>query len=64
MIAETMYRLTFNGEEMDAMYEVCMSALEADLLEGMPKAFAMAIVESYNEAADEADEQETQETYQ
>lgn len=58
MIAETMYRLTFTPDEMEALYEVCMTALEADILDGMPKGFALAIVESYNEAADEAEDYE------
>jgi len=58
MIAECMYRLTFSGDEMDALYEVCTSALEACLLEGPAKGFAAAIVESYDEAAEDAEDYE------
>ena len=44
MQIENMTRLMLNDEEVSALYEVCASALENNILDGMPMAFALAIV--------------------
>lgn len=49
MQIENMTRLMLNDEEVSALYEVCASALENNLLDGMPMAFALAIVETLQE---------------
>ena len=53
MQIENMTRLMLNDEEVSALYEVCASALENNLLDGMPMAFALAIVETLQEPDDE-----------
>ena len=37
-----LYQLTLTDEEMDALYDICQSALDAELLDGMAKAMACA----------------------
>lgn len=64
MRVEEQFSLTLSVEEMEAMVECCFIGLEHDLLDGMPKAFALAIVESWNEVADEAGEPQQQEMLQ
>ena len=54
MQLEQLTRLLLNDDEMAALYEVCTSALEENLLEGYPLAFALAIVETLAES-DEID---------
>ncbi len=44
MQIENMTRLMLSDKEVSALYEVCSSALENNLLDGMPMAFALAIV--------------------
>ena len=39
-----------NDDEVSAMYEVCAIALEKNLLEGYPLAFALAVVETLAES--------------
>ena len=46
MQVEQLTRLLLNDDEVAAMYEVCAVALEKNLLEGYPLAFALAIVET------------------
>lgn len=46
MQIEQLTRLLLNDDEVAAMYEVCAVALEKNLLEGYPLAFALAIVET------------------
>ena len=58
MRIESLTRLTFDPDEVAALYEVCASALEANILDGHPLAFALAIVESMQEVEDEAVDQE------
>ena len=41
-----------NDDEVSAMYEVCAIALEKNLLEGYPMAFALAIVETLADSDD------------
>lgn len=52
MQIEQLTKLLLNDDEVAAMYEVCAVALEKNLLEGYPLAFALAIVETL---ADEDD---------
>ena len=54
MQVEQLTRLLMNDDEVAAMYEVCAVALEKNLLEGYPLAFALAIVETLAES-DEID---------
>ena len=54
MQIEQLTRLLMNDDEVAAMYEVCAVALEKNLLEGYPLAFALAIVETLAES-DEID---------
>ena len=54
MQIEQLTRLLLNDDEVAAMYEVCAIALEKNLLEGYPLAFALAIVETLAES-DEID---------
>ena len=54
MQIEQLTRLLLNDDEVAAMYEVCAIALEKNLLEGYPLAFALAIVEILAES-DEID---------
>lgn len=49
MQIENMTRLMLSDDELSALYEVCASALEHDLLDGMPLAFALAITEALQE---------------
>ena len=49
MQIENMTRLMLNDDELSALYEVCASALEKNILDGMPMAFALAIVETLQE---------------
>ena len=53
MQIENMTRLMLNDEEVSALYEVCASALENNILDGMPMAFALAIVETLQEPDDD-----------
>lgn len=46
MQVEQLTRLLMNDDEISALYEVCAVALEKNLLEGYPLAFALAIVET------------------
>ena len=52
MQIEQLTRLLLNDDEVSAMYEVCAVALEKNLLEGYPLAFALAIVETLAESDD------------
>lgn len=52
MQIEQLTRLLLNDDEVVAMYEVCAVALEKNLLEGYPMAFALAIVETLAESDD------------
>lgn len=52
MQIEQLTRLLLNDDEVSAMYEVCAVALEKNLLEGYPMAFALAIVETLAESDD------------
>ena len=54
MQIEQLTKLLLNDDEVAAMYEVCAIALEKNLLEGYPLAFALAIVETLAES-DEID---------
>ena len=54
MQIEQLTRLLLNDDEVAAMYEVCAIALEKNLLDGYPLAFALAIVETLAES-DEID---------
>ena len=49
MQLENMTRLMLNDEEVSALYEVCASALEKNILDGLPMAFALAIIETLQE---------------
>ena len=42
-----------NDDELSALYEVCASALEKNILDGLPMAFALAIVETLQEPEDD-----------
>jgi len=53
MQIENMTRLMLSYEEVSALYEVCASALENNILDGMPMAFALAIVETLQEPDDD-----------
>ena len=53
MQLEQLTRLLLNDEEMAALYEVCATSLENNLLDGMPLAFALAIVETFKELDDD-----------
>ena len=52
MQIEQLTKLLLNDDEVAAMYEVCAVALEKNLLEGYPMAFALAIVETLAESED------------
>ncbi len=52
MQIEQLTRLLLNDDEVAAMYEVCAVALENNLLDGYPLAFALAIVETLAESDD------------
>ena len=52
MQIEQLTRLLMNDDEVSAMYEVCAIALEKNLLEGYPMAFALAIVETLADSDD------------
>ena len=52
MQIEQLTRLLLNDDEVAAMYEVCAIALEKNLLEGYPLAFALAIVETLADSDD------------
>ena len=52
MQIEQLTKLLLNDDEVAAMYEVCAVALEKNLLEGYPLAFALAIVETLAEEDD------------
>lgn len=52
MQIENMTRLMLNDDELSALYEVCASALEKNILDGMPMAFALAVVETLQEPVD------------
>ena len=53
MQIENMTRLMLNDEKVFARYEVCAPALENNPLDGMPMAFALAIVETLQEPEDD-----------
>ena len=55
---ENLTRLVLNDDELAALYEVCASALENNLLDGIELAFAMAIVETLQEPEGEQAEVE------
>ena len=57
MQVEQLTRLLMNDDEVAAMYEVCAVALEKNLLEGYPLAFALAIVETLAESDEIAGEE-------
>lgn len=52
MQIEQLTKLLLNDDEVAAMYEVCAVALEKNLLEGYPLAFALAIVETLADSDD------------
>ena len=52
MQIEQLTKILLNDDEVAAMYEVCAIALENNLLEGYPLAFALAIVETLAESDD------------
>jgi len=52
MQIEQLTKLLLNDDEVAAMYEVCSVALEKNLLDGYPLAFALAIVETLAESDD------------
>jgi len=52
MQIEQLTRFMLNDDEVAAMYEVCAIALEENLLDGYPLAFALAIVETLAESDD------------
>lgn len=52
MQIEQLTKILLNDDEVAAMYEVCAIALEKNLLEGYPLAFALAIVETLAESDD------------
>ena len=52
MQIEQLTRLLLNDDEVAAMYEVCAVALEKNLLDGYPLAFALAIVETLADSDD------------
>ncbi len=52
MQIEQLTRLSLSDDEIAALYEVCATALENNLLDGMPLAFALAIVETLQESDD------------
>ena len=52
MQIEQLTKLLLNDDEVAAMYEVCAVALEKNLLEGYPLAFALAVVETLAESDD------------
>lgn len=53
MQLEQLTKLLLNDDEMAALYEVCATSLENNLLDGMPLAFALAIVETFKELEDD-----------
>jgi len=57
MQIEQLTKILLNDDEVAAMYEVCAVALEKNLLEGYPLAFALAIVETLADS-DDMDTQE------
>ena len=52
MQIEQLTKLLLNDDEVAAMYEVCAVALEKNLLDGYPLAFALAIVETLADSDD------------
>lgn len=52
MQTEQLTKLLLNDDEVAAMYEVCAVALEKNLLDGYPMAFALAIVETLADSDD------------
>lgn len=55
MQVEQLTKLLLSDEEMAALYEVCAVSLENNLLNEMPLAFALAIVETFKDYDDEGD---------
>ena len=49
MQIEQLTRLLMNDDEIAALYEVCSIALDKNMLDGYPLAFALAIVETLAE---------------
>ena len=57
MQIEQLTKILLNDDEVAAMYEVCAVALEKNLLEGYPLAFALAVVETLEESDEIAGEE-------
>ena len=57
MQIEKLTKILLNDDEVAAMYEVCAVALEKNLLEGYPLAFALAIDETLAESDEIAGEE-------
>ncbi len=55
MQIENLTRLMLNDDEVAALYEVCASALEQNILSDFPLAFALAIVETLQESEEDED---------
>lgn len=57
MQAETLYRFVFDEKEMDALLEIMMAVVEAELVDG----HALALARVFTDAAwDESDDDEPQ----
>lgn len=59
MRAENLYRFTFDEQEMDSLYEIMVSVIDASLVEGHAKAMAMAFVSTLSDEPDEEDSPQT-----
>ena len=57
MQIEQLTKILLNDDEVAAMYEVCAIALEKNLLEGYPLAFALVVVETLAESDEIAGEE-------
>lgn len=53
-----LYQLTLTDDKMDAIYEICQSALDAELLDGLAKALACAFTSMGDDDEEQADEQQ------
>ena len=56
--------MTFDGAEFGALCEICEAALDAELLNGVAKAMAMAVLAVGNDEDDEDYEPQAQEMLQ
>ena len=56
MRAETLYRLTFDEQEMDSLFEIMMTVIDQGLVEGHALAMARAFVDAVTEEPDESAE--------